>query len=176
MKIAVTGTPGTGKTVVANLLAKSLNFKYIDLNALLLKGFKTFYDEDLETWEVDIDEAAKKLTFCDACVIDGHLSHEFEVDTIIILRCDPVELAMRLAKRSWKQNKIEENVDAEGLNVISDEVHHLSGKKKHIIEVDTTTNTPEKTVQEILEYISKPEKRSPHIDFIEKLPVNLKDI
>ncbi|MBR9681930.1 MAG: AAA family ATPase [Candidatus Altiarchaeota archaeon] len=184
MKIAVTGTPGTGKTAVAKDLAKSLKVTYVDLNPLLLKDFKLDYDDDQETWEVDIDAAAKKLTFEEDCVIDGHISHALDVDVVVVLRCRPVKLVVRLLKRHWKLSKIEENTEAEGLNVISDEVWDASAEasaeaetKLRVIEIDNTNKTLKGVVQEIITYLNDPNKKSPRFDFVEQLPIsNLKDI
>lgn len=175
MRIAVTGTPGTGKTTVARLLAGELHYNYVDLNPLLLKDYKLDYDDEQETWEVDAGLASRNLKFSDDCVIDGHISHIFDVDAVVVLRCAPGELAARLTGKGWKLSKIEENLEAEGLNVISDEVWD-SPEKRRVVEVDTTRRTPDEVVEEILGYLRDPGRKSPRLDFVEELPVNLKGI
>lgn len=172
MKIAITGTPGTGKTTISKKLADLLNYKYIDLNKPLLKDFKTEFDEDLDTWEIDTDSAVEKLKFPCNSIIDGHLSHLFEVDVIVVLRCRPDVLAKRLLLRDWTKAKVEENVDAEGLNVISDEVWEFS-KGTRIIEIDTSGLKVEAVLNEIQNFLKTPEKTSKSLDFVEFLPVNI---
>lgn len=175
MKLAITGTPGTGKTLVSKKLAEKLNFTYVDLNIPLLKDFKTDFDEDLDTWEIDMESAIKNLKFPEKTVIDGHLSHLFEVDVIAVLRCRPDLLAKRLAIRDWKNSKVEENVDAEGINVISDEVWSgvVKSAPPRVFEIDTSEITIEKVVEAIQDFLKSPEKTSKALDFLEFLPVEI---
>ena len=45
--ILITGTPGTGKTVIAKLLSERLNAEYLSLNDLAFKyNFIESYDKD----------------------------------------------------------------------------------------------------------------------------------
>ena len=46
MIIAVSGSPGTGKTTVAKELAKKLKYKYLDVNALIKeRGLSSGHDD-----------------------------------------------------------------------------------------------------------------------------------
>ena len=60
--ICVSGTPGTGKTILAKKLAKKLNFYYIDVNELISKH-KLYegYDRKRKTKIVDINKLNKKI-------------------------------------------------------------------------------------------------------------------
>ena len=59
MRIVITGSPGTGKTVIAKLLAEKMNLELIALK-------KVVEDNNLlEGIEVDISSLKEKLQFLD---------------------------------------------------------------------------------------------------------------
>ena len=112
MILAITGTPGTGKDTISKLLAKSLNFRLVDLNQLakeknLLKG----YDEKRKCDIVDMQGLAREVRKLRGNqVIQSHYSHLLPSDLIVVLRADPAELRKRLEKRGWAHEKIQENM------------------------------------------------------------------
>ena len=60
--IAVTGTPGTGKTTFSKKLAKKLNFYYIDVNQIISKyKLSEGYDRKRQTKIIDIKKLNKVL-------------------------------------------------------------------------------------------------------------------
>lgn len=60
--IAVTGSPGTGKTAMAKKLAKRLDFYYLDVNKLVSKNkLSEGYDRKRKTKIVDIKKLSKAL-------------------------------------------------------------------------------------------------------------------
>ncbi len=121
--IAVTGTPGTGKTVLAKKLAKKHNYQYIDVNGLISSHkLHEKYDKKMKTRIVD----AKKLsTFlmghikklhAKGVVVDSHLSHhlpESFVDVCYVTTCSLPKLKQRLKKRGYSAQKIKDNLEAE---------------------------------------------------------------
>lgn len=165
MRIAITGTPGTGKTEVAKRLAEKLGYVYINLNEILLKKYRLERDIERETWVVDIERAAREVEFPENCVIDGHLSHLFNPEVVIVLRCRPKELWRRLEARGWKVRKIRENVEAEAMNVIGEEARELC---RSVFEVDTTGRKAEEIVEEICDIIEG-KKKPQEFDFLEDL-------
>lgn len=144
MIIIVTGTPGTGKTILAKKLAKALNHKYIDVKALLEKsnicdGFDSEHEclvvdpKKLSAMLVKLIKKSKRL------VIDSHLSHYLPkkyVDTCVVCKCDLPELKKRLKERGYKQQKIRDNLDAEIFDVCLTEAQEEY--KHNVIVVNAT--------------------------------------
>ncbi len=155
MIIAISGTPGTGKTSISSLLSKS-GFNVFDLNKIainnnLIDGF----DEKRNSKILDlskIDDFVKNNLLCEDIVfIEGHSSHLLKnVDKVIILRCHPKELEKRLKLKGWKIDKIKENIEAEALDVILSESYELFCEKD-IFEIDTT----KKNIDQIYGFIKE---------------------
>ncbi len=120
--IAITGTPGTGKTSVSAEL-RSRGYEVVDVNEHLRKySLLGERDEARDTYSVDMDALNDSLEIYrkkDGIVfLDSHLAHECDCSRIIVLRCDPHILAGRLEKRGYSPAKVRENVQAEILDVI----------------------------------------------------------
>ncbi|AEC52745.1 putative kinase [Pyrococcus sp. NA2] len=157
MLIAITGTPGVGKTTIAKLLAERLGYEYVNLRDFALeKGCGRKVNDEVE---VEIDELAyfveREFKGKDA-ILDGHLSHLMPVDLVIVLRVHPGIIGERLKKRGYSKEKIGENVEAELVDAILIEA---IDEHENVIEVDTTNKTPEEVVNEILELINSGVKR-----------------
>lgn len=144
MAIIVTGTPGTGKTTIARMIAKKLMFRYIDTNKIIKKKrLSVFYDKKRKTKVVDEKKLAieliKIINRNDKVVVDGHLSHFIPrrcVSFCIVTRCDLNILRQRLEKRRYNKEKIRENLDAELFEVILNEAL----ERKHNVYVIDTSN------------------------------------
>jgi len=148
--IAVSGTPGTGKTTIAKKIAKKLNFLYFDVNKLIVKN-KLYegYDRKRRTRIVDINKLGKFFISeikifqkinkkYNGLVVDSHLSHYIPrkyIDLCIIAKCSIKELNKRLKNKKFHKNKIKENLQAE----IFDVCYKEALEKKHkIFVIDTT--------------------------------------
>lgn len=163
--ILITGTPGTGKTVIAKLLSERLNAEYLSLNDLAFKhNFIESYDKDRDTWVIKERELStfvkeKILKSEKSIVIDSHMGEILDpkiVDCIIILRTHPKVLKERLSERNWKESKVNENVQAEILGIVTYNIlQHFP--KERIFEIDTSDKSPNEIV-EIIEKIIKHEK------------------
>lgn len=157
MIIAVTGTPGVGKTTVSKLLAEKLGYEYVNLRDYALeKGIGEMKGDELE---VEVDELAynfEKDFKGKNVVVDGHLSHFLNADLVIVLRANPKLIAERLKERGYGREKLGENVEAELVDVILVEVLE---ENENVIEVDTTGKTPEEVVEEILNLMGKGVKK-----------------
>jgi adenylate kinase len=78
-------------------------------------------------------------------VIESHYAHDVPNDVSVVLRCRIEELRKRLGKRGWPSRKVEENIQAEIFAVCLEEAKSLGP----VVEVDTTTASPEQAVAEI---------------------------
>ncbi|NIN69795.1 MAG: dephospho-CoA kinase [Anaerolineae bacterium] len=164
MLLALTGTPGTGKSTVAALLG-GLGYPICDLNRLAQeRGALKAYDERRETWAVDVNKLARALPPDRPLVLVGHFSHLLAVDLAIVLRCHPETLRERLEARGWKQTKVQENVEAEALGVIAQE----ASAEVETIEIDATTASPDGIAREVADLLEGG-SREPyrHIDWSE---------
>ncbi len=148
MIICITGTPGTGKSSVAQELD---SFEVLDLTEFIKENN---IGEKTEEIEVEIDEVvdAVEKDLADGTVVEGHLSHHLDCDLCIVLRCRPDILEERLSERDYSKQKIAENVEAETLDIVLSEAVE---NQENILEVDTTGRTAEEVAKEIIDKIEK---------------------
>jgi adenylate kinase len=142
--IAVTGTPGTGKTVFARMLAKSLGAELIDLNKLIVK--KKIYRLDKKGTKVArLGEMGREFTRVlrsskgDA-VVEGLLAHLLPkrlLTHVVVLRTRPEVLERRLKARGYGGKKLRDNLESEALDVILWEAVKTHGIRK-VYEIDAT--------------------------------------
>lgn len=138
MMWGITGVPGTGKSSIADELARR-GYRVVRLRDTV-DDFVTGTDPDRDTRIVDAERWAASFTPVEG-IVEGHLAHLLSCDRVIVLRCRPDVLRDRLAKRGYRQEKIEENVEAEALDVILIEVLELH-PPAHVYELDTTALAP----------------------------------
>lgn len=165
MKLALTGTPGTGKSTVAGLV--DAGFEVIHVNDLIKDGYNVGLDEERGCLIADIPRLSRYVKGLKGDhILEGQTSHLLPVDLAIVLRASPRVLRKRLGARGWSPAKVRENVDAEALDVIL--VEALDEQKK-VYEIDTTNITPEQVRDSVLEIIKGTDKYSPGcIDFSEE--------
>ena len=135
--VALTGTPGTGKSAVARRLADSLRVVEVGDLALAL-GTGRRRGRGIE---VDLRRLVQRLhesdMLCEYDLVVGHLAHLLPLRDVVVLRCHPSELARRLA-RAHRGTPPERraNVESEALDVILWEAIAPGGRR--VWEVDTT--------------------------------------
>ncbi|TLZ58634.1 MAG: dephospho-CoA kinase [Methanobacteriota archaeon] len=148
MIVAITGTPGTGKSAVCAILERR-GYAIVDLeHEARVGGFITGRDEGRQTDEVDVEGLRRHLRIpAKIAFLKGHYSHLMDANLVIVLRCRPNVLRERLQTRGWPEAKILENVEAEAIDVILQEA---VGRLPFVYEVDTTEATPDETGATIL--------------------------
>jgi len=145
MIISISGTPKTGKTSVAKALAKKLGWRLVSLNGLAKeKKLYAGYDRSRKSRIVDIkklrSEVAKISRRERNLILESHYSHDMPCDVAVILRTSPGELMERMKRAGWNRRKIEENVEAEIMEVVKGEALESA---KRVLEIDTTGKKPE---------------------------------
>lgn len=145
MRIAISGTPGTGKSLVGRLLAKQLGCRCIEVGALARRRrLVSGYDRRRRTWIVDLPQLRDAVDDLEDrnLVLVGHIAHSLRAHAVIILRCEIGELRRRLQKRHWSRRKVDENVQAEIFDICAEEAPGA-------LQIDTTHRTPTGVVREI---------------------------
>jgi adenylate kinase len=154
VKLSLTGTPGTGKSTVARILA-SKGLDVVELGDLAKdKGLLEKLDRRRGTYEVDVKRLGKAVSELDPApvtVLVGHLSHLVPSDMVVVLRCRPSVLASRLKARGYPEKKVAENAGAEALDVILVESVETG---REVYEIDTTDITPEKTADAVMSILA----------------------
>lgn len=149
--IAVTGSPGVGKTTITQLLIEQ-GWQTLSVSDLAKKfDCEGDFDESMNSQEIDIHLLAERFNPDSGkrVIIDGHLSHFLAADAIIMLRCRPDELKTRLAARGYSDDKITANVEWELLSGTWAEIIEFDISQP-ILEIDTSGLSP----QEVAECIS----------------------
>jgi len=141
MIIAITGTPGTGKTSVCT----ACRLECMGLNSVIAeKGFYTGVDTQRGCLIADLDKLDEyvrhKEERLSVIIAESHLAHLLKPDVAIVLRAKPSVLTERLKQKGFPPQKIQENVEAETLDIILAEAVELCDI---VYEVDTTGKSVE---------------------------------
>ncbi|AGN02093.1 putative nucleotide kinase [Salinarchaeum sp. Harcht-Bsk1] len=161
MRVAVTGTPGTGKTSAVDALEGSdegvpNGLEVVHLNEVIEpEGLYEELDEERDSLVVDFEAIADFLADREHVLIESHLAHHLDVDRVIVLRCAPEELERRLEQRgeddpsrAESDASIAENAESEALDVILAEAVDRHGRDA-VYEIETTDRTPSEVAGEI---------------------------
>ncbi|KIW56976.1 hypothetical protein PV05_05586 [Exophiala xenobiotica] len=171
--ILIAGTPGVGKTTTCNELlslasqsSPPLNLKHLSINDIVKeRSCHTGYDENLQTLIVDedklMDEVEKEITDGEGeggWVIDWHSTAGFAVrwvDLVVVLRCQETNtLYDRLIARGYKDEKVQENMDAEIFAVVSEEAREAWGEDGQVVELNSVgAEDIEENAERVLQWI-----------------------
>ncbi len=144
-RTAITGTPCTGKTTLAELL-RSQGHTVVDLKQWASEQHAVVGHDDADNADIiDMEAlatAAERLPT--SCFIEGHLAHLLPLEAIWVIRCDPATLRPRLQKRGYAETKVLENLEAEALDIILQEALAASEQSgARVIQRDASTRSPE---------------------------------
>ena len=140
MRVAVTGTPGTGKTTAVDRLDTDLDV--IHLNEVVREeGLYDEVDEERDSLVADLDAVRTWFEGHDAVIVESHLAHHLPVEKVVVLRCHPEELEQRLRERGEPEAKVRENAESEALDVVLSEAVAEHGTDA-VYEIDTSDTDP----------------------------------
>jgi adenylate kinase len=172
-RLALTGTPGTGKTTVAKLLADA---------GLAVESVEKLAERHGCIGDVDPLDGARPVDLVELSasleeewqtpsdtitVVDGHLSHNLPVNAVVVLRCSPNVLESRLNARGYTEAKISENCDWELLGGAWNE----SRGDVPWIEFDTSLDSAERVVAALGNWIADGFKTTGHKSVIDWVAV-----
>jgi len=144
----LTGTPGVGKSTVADVLEKK--------GYQIIRAKETIQEYMLEAEDdstcdeicIDVDAWAAHFGIRDG-IVEGHFSHFIPgAKGAIVLRCNPDILTERLRARGYTEEKIRENVEAEVLDLVLIETCDLYVEEQ-IYEIDGSYTSAEKIAVQI---------------------------
>ena len=168
MRIAVTGTPGTGKTTATDHLDETV----VHLNDAVRErtagsetdgddesdGLVAGHDDERNSLIVDVDAAAdfvdeQVATTDGPVVVESHLAHRLAADRVVVLRCRPDVLEDRLLERGESPESAAENRESEALDVVTGEAVERHGRDA-VYEIETTEATPTETAAAVEQVIA----------------------
>lgn len=155
MKLAITGTPGVGKTSVSKMLGKNLKSKVLNEKEFALEKGLGKWDSEEDELVVPLEKLKnalnKMLKTEKNVIIEGHMLCEIalDIDFIVLITLDPELLEERLGARRYPAPKIQDNVFCEGIDYCKKHVSRKYPKKK-IIEVGS-----QKSIKETVHIILK---------------------
>ncbi|MCU4741502.1 adenylate kinase family protein [Natronoglomus mannanivorans] len=189
MRVAVTGTPGTGKTTATRYLESggrdsdsgsesesependsTIDLEVVHLNELIEDDeLYTAVDEDRDSVVADLDALAERLEGRDDVLIESHLAHHLEADRVAVLRCSPATLESRLRERGESEAKARENAESEALDVVLAEAVENHGLES-VYEIETTDREPAAVAGELAAVCrGDREPSAGTVDFVEYL-------
>jgi len=153
--ILITGTPGTGKSSLAEEVATIMSMNHIDVGSLIKeKMLHDGKDEEFDAYLINEDKVCDELEDTMRMgnnIVDFHSCDFFPerwFDLIVVLRTDNSILYPRLEKRGYSLKKISENIECEIMQVILDEAR--SSYKE-----DLVWQLKSDTIQEMEENVHK---------------------
>ncbi len=147
--LALSGTPGVGKTSIATALATVMHAEILSIGEFVIsRNLYEAWDSDRSTRIVDEDKAraallreierARARDDVDWFIIEGLLADIVadECDIAMVLRLDPRIVKTRLEQRGYEAAKIAENVQAELLGTCT--FHMQEARGRDFVDLDTT--------------------------------------
>jgi len=160
--IVITGTPGTGKTTHAELLAAQapVPLRHINVSEFVKEeGLHEGFDEEWQTYTVDEDkllDELEPLASAGGLILDWHTCDAFPerwVDLVVVLKCNHTLLWERLEARGYPLKKIQENNEAEIMQVVAEEARESYAAEIVVELTSESTEDLEANVTRIVQWI-----------------------
>jgi adenylate kinase len=165
--IALTGTPGVGKTRVATALRKR-GFEVVDGNEFA-RDSKALVGRDRRRKSSIVDlgrigRALGRRSSKGLVLLDAHWAHEVPgMHAAIVLRVRPTVLRRRLKRRRYPAAKIAENLEAEGIGIILSEAAERFSVAK-VAELDVTGLTAAQIVRRLMPFLRVQDSRLTNLE------------
>ncbi|KAL8673667.1 MAG: hypothetical protein Q9168_001922 [Polycauliona sp. 1 TL-2023] len=144
--IIITGTPGVGKTTLCESVASTTDLKHLAINRVAKeRECHDGWDDALNSWIVDEDkilDAIEDEVKQGGYLIDWHACDLFPpswIDLVVVLRSDSTTLYDRLKMRDYPDRKLQENMDAEIMEVLLDEARQAFDAEL-VVELQSNTS------------------------------------
>ncbi|WP_456435310.1 adenylate kinase family protein [Methanopyrus sp.] len=172
--MAITGTPGVGKTTVCRAL-RELEFDVVHLNRVAREmGAILEEDEQRQVKVVDVHTLRRYVEEwepeSDPAFVESHYAHLMPTDFVVVLRLHPSELERRLKDRGYPPEKIAENLEAEFVGVCYGEAVEVRSEgclirpPEDVVQVDVTGLSLAEAADRILEAVNY--RRGDDVDWL----------
>jgi adenylate kinase len=151
MRVAITGTPGTGKTTATELLDTDLSVVHLN-EVIREEGLTTGVDEERESAVADLEAVEEWPGGREEVCFESHLAHHFSADRVVVLRAHPDSILERLTERGESEASARENAESEALDVVLTEAVETHGREQ-VYEVDTTDRSPTAVAEAVTDVI-----------------------
>lgn len=156
VNILVTGTPGTGKTTLCQMVHDQYGLNHIEVGSLVKEHkFYCEYDEEFGSYMIDEDSEDRLLDYMEPLmvkgnnIVDHHSCALFPLrwfHYVVVLRADTEPIFDRLTARGYSESKRADNMEAEISGVVLEEA--AESYDSSIICV-----RPSNTLEEMLETV-----------------------
>ncbi|MCX8189807.1 MAG: AAA family ATPase [Candidatus Diapherotrites archaeon] len=159
MRLLITGSPGTGKTTLAEKLSRVTKHRCINELEFSLANKLGRWDAKENELVVPLTKLKnaliKEIKGVNDVILEGHLLCEIKlpVDAIILLRVDPEILNERLERKKYSMTKIADNVFCEGIDYCKKQLMRKY-QKERIIEIKNESNI-KNTLDEVLKELKR---------------------
>jgi adenylate kinase len=151
--VALTGTPGTGKTTLSEWFAQE-GWQVLNVRELAEAHGCLGEVEVNGAAPVDVHALAEQWQPPSGRVIvDGHLSHFLDIDAVVMLRCHPDALANRLTERGYSSEKVRANMEWEMTSGHWAELLEFEVEAP-VLEVETTHAAPDALAVDIVAWLA----------------------
>ncbi len=165
----ITGNPGTGKHIVAKIIAKKLKLELIDINKVAID--QGVFEKEDGALDVDLS-GLKKIIAKKASknsLLVGHLApyvvSRNNVESAVVLRRNPYKLQSVYKKRKYSYKKAIENLGSEVLGIMYYDMVKKIGRNK-TFQIDTSDKPVLVVVKRIETLFLKGKIREDRVDWL----------